>query len=394
MWSRIIGGAALLVVIAAVVWALWPRPIAVETAVIGRGDLVVVVEAEGTSQVREVFQISAPVAGQLTRVSMHTGDPVEAGETVALLQPAGPGLLDERSRRIATAAVEAARAGVALAETELQQAEAKSAFAQSELARTTALAEDELVSTQALERQQLAASSAQQEVDAAKTALIVRQRNLDSAEAALIEGEGSDSEACCVEIKSPASGRVLTVINESEQVLQPGTPIMNIGDTSDLQVEVEVLSSEAVNIEVGAAASIDGWGGDPLRAQVTSIAPVAVTKVSAMGIEEQRVRVQLALLDGPESRDRLGHGFRVNARIVIWEGKDLILVPMGALFRQSSEWASFVVEDGQARVRPLSIGQWNAEFAEVTAGLEVGDTVIVHPGDVLTDGSAVTLLAD
>lgn len=389
MWSRIVSAVIVLAIVAAVAWALWPRPLSVETATIERGSLQVTVEEDGTSRIREIFRVSAPIAGRLTRVTLHAGDGVTAGQTVASIQPAGPGLLDERSRRMAEASVEAAQAGITLAEAGLAQAEAESAFAQTELARTEALAEKGLVSTQIEERAILAAGTASKAVEAARATLLMRQRELESAKAALIEGEGSDAGPCCVEVKAPASGRVLAVLTESEQVMQPGTPLLEIGDPADLEVAVDVLSSDAVRIVEGAPATIEGWGGEPLRAEVAQIDPIATTKVSALGIEEQRTRVVLALLDGPEKRERLGHGYRVTAHIVVWEGKDLVLVPMGALFRTGQEWAVFVVEDGKARLRTLTLGQRNAEHAEVAAGLEGGETIIVHPGDTVEDGRSV-----
>ena len=192
-------------------------------------------------------------------------------------------------------------------------------------------------------------------------------------------------------MRAPADGRVLEVLTESEQVVQPGTPLMDIGDPADLEIVVEVLSSDAVLIAEGAEATIERWGGEPLHAVVERIDPVAVTRVSALGIEEQRTRVVLSLLDPPETRTRLGHGFRVVARIVVWKQDDLVIVPMGALFRRGDDWAAFVVEDGTARLRTIELGQRNDTVAEVADGLEVGDTVIVHPSDTIEDGHGVVI---
>ncbi|MFN4210223.1 MAG: efflux RND transporter periplasmic adaptor subunit [Devosia sp.] len=390
MWSRIVSIAVVLALASAVAWALWPRPISVETTTVATSDLVVTVEVDGTSRIREVFQVSVPVAGRLTRVGLHAGDSVEEGQTLASIQPVDPGLLDERSRRIAEAAVQAALAGIAVAEVGLAQAETNSAFAQAERERTTTLAERGLVSTQAEQRAVLAAETAQKSVEAARATLVMHQRELESAQAALIEGGSAPTGACCVDVKSPASGQVLSVLAESEQVMQAGTPLMVIGDPDDLEVQVDVLSNDAVRIVTGASASIEGWGGDPLRAEVVLIDPMAVTKVSALGIEEQRTGVTLRFLDGPESRPGLGHGYRVTASIVVWEGKDLVTIPLGALFRSGQDWSVFVVEDGVARLRILTLGQRNSELAEVVSGLAPGETVIIHPGDNVADGRAVT----
>lgn len=390
MWGRIVSIVIILALGASVAWALWPRPISVETAIVGTGDLEVTVDEDGISRIREVFHVSMPVMGRLTRVSLHAGDSVVAGQTLASIQPAGPGLLDERSRRVAEAAVQAAEAGIAVAEAGLAQAVASNNFAQAELGRTTTLAERGLASTQAEQRADLAAQTALKGVEAARATLLMHQRELESAQAALIEGGSSTTVACCVDVKAPTSGRVLAVLTESEQVMQPGTPLMDLGNPDDLEVQVDVLSDDAVRIAKGARAIVKNWGGNPLRAVVDLIDPVASTKVSALGIEEQRTGVTLRLLDGPESRPGLGHGYRVTASIVVWEGKDLTIVPLGALFRSGEDWSVFVVEDGAARLRMLTLGQRNAEYAQVTSGLKPGEEVILHPGDNVLDGRSVT----
>jgi HlyD family secretion protein len=390
MWGRIVSGIVILVIVAAAAWALWPRPAEVEVATIATRALQVTVEEEGTSRIREVFRVSAPIGGSLTRVAVHSGDVVAEGQTVASIRPAGPGLLDDRSRRIAEATIAAAVAAVDLATTSLAQAEAQQSFAASELDRTLSLAAQGLVSTRVEQQTMLAASTAKSNVKAAEATLLIRQQELQRAEAALIEGEGgSEATVCCVEVRAPSSGKVLSVETESEQVVQPGTPLLEIGDPADLEVIVDVLSSDAVRIAVGADATIEGWGGGPLAARVASVEPVATTRISALGIEEQRTRVTLAFTGDPGSRTQLGHGFHVVARIVIWEAQDLITVPMGALFRRGDEWAVFVVEDGVAVSRTIILGERNADYAEVKGGLALGDITIIHPGDTIADGVRV-----
>lgn len=393
MLRRIIWIIVALAVAGAAAWALWPRPVEVETATVERRTLQIAVEEEGTSRIREVFTISAPVAGTLNRMTLHAGDPVVAGETmVASIRPAGPGLLDERSRRVAEAAVQAARAGVALAEAQLGQAETQLQFLEGELQRSTALAERGLIPERAFEKATLDVSVARTEVETARANLLVRQRELESAEASLIEGNGStaDSEACCVEVLAPITGRIMRVMTESEQAVQPGTPLMEIGDQTDLEIVVDLLSRDAVRVEPGAPATIDGWGGPTLSAEVRRIDPAAVTKVSALGIEEQRTTVVLRLLDPPEIWARLGHGYRVVARILLWEGRDLVTVPMSAVFRQGEDWAVFVATGGRAELRTVELGERNADHAEVRAGLAEGETVIIHPGDTITDGTSIS----
>lgn len=392
MWGRIVSIAVVVAIGAGVAWAVWPRPIAVETATVGTSDLVLTVAEDGTSRIREIFHVSVPVTGRLTRVGLHAGDSVVQGQTLASIQPVGPGLLDERSRRVAEAAVQGALARISVAEASLAQAQANRDHALADMQRAVTLAERGLISTQAEERAELTAETAQKSVEAARATLLMHQRELESAQASLIEGESSTTDACCVEIKAPASGRVLSVFSESEQVMQPGMPLMDIGDPSDLEVHVDVLSRDAVRIVEGARASVEDWGGDPLRAEVALVDPIAATKVSALGIEEQRTGITLRFLDGPETRPGLGHGYRVTAVIVVWEGKNLVTVPLGALFRSGANWSVFVVEGGAARLRTLTLGSRNAEIAEVTDGLAPGETIIIHPGDNVVDGRAVVSL--
>lgn len=387
MVGRIISMAVIALILAGAAWALWPRPVAVEVAVIERGSLAVTVEEEGVSRIREVYRVTAPVAGRLVRVDIHAGDPVTLGQTVAVIEPAPPGLLDERSRLIAEAAVAAAEAAVQLAEASLSEAQARAGYADADATRKAALAERGVVSAQVNEQATLALSMANRDVQVAQATLAMRQQDLESARATLIQGSAATPAGqCCADVPSPIAGQVLTVLTESEQAVQPGMPLMELGDPVNMQVVVQVLSFDAVRITVGAPATIRNWGGEPLQARVSSISPAAVTKVSALGIEEQRTEVVLDLLDPPQVWSRLGHGFRVVADIVVWEGKDRVLVPIGALFRDADQWAVFRVIDGKAKLALIQLGQRNADFGEVLSGLDPGDVVITHPGDTLVDG--------
>lgn len=391
MFGRIVIVITTLLIGAGLAWALWPRPIEVETARVERGSFDVMVEEEGQSRIREVFTVSAPVTGQLQRLSLHAGDTVLANQTVvAIIKPAGPGLLDERSRRMAEATAETARAAVEFTATQLTQAQRQLDFAERALERTISLSQRGLVSAQALEKAQYDLDVATSALQSAKASLGVRQSELDSAQAALIEGVGdSSAEACCVELKAPVSGRILQVLTESEQVVQAGTPLLNIGDPADLEIAAELSSRDAVQLQPGAQATIDGWGGPPLAAELVRIEPMAVTRVSALGIEEQRTTATLRLLAPPSQWQRLGHGYRVIAHIVRWRGENLLTIPIGALFRLGGDWATFVVEDGKATARRIELGERNTELAEVVAGLEAGDEVILHPADTIVTGTAV-----
>ena len=389
MLRRIILIIILLAAAAGLIWAFWPRPLVVETEAIAARDITVAVEEEGKSRIREVFAVSAPIAGQVLRNNLHPGDEVVKDDTVVVsIRPAAPGLLDARLKRVAEAAAASARASVGLAEAEVKQAEAQLTFIKTELDRAERLSRQGTISDRALDKARLDVATAAAALDSAKASLTVRERELQRAEAALIENEASEG-PCCTDIKAPVTGRILRVLAESEQVVQAGTPLLEIGDPKDIEIIAEVLSRDAVEIRPGAAAVIDNWGGPPLNATVRRVDPSAVTKVSALGIEEQRVPVILDLADSPEAGS-LGDGFRVVARITVWEGKGRVAVPVAALFRQGGDWAVYTVADGQAALRLVQLGRRNAAFAEVTSGLDVGDTVILHPSDQMADGVAVT----
>ena len=392
MLRRLLWALLGLAVAAGFAWALWPRPVEVELAVLGRQDIAVEVEEEGRSRIREVFTVSAPISGQMARLDLHPGDAVAAGETVvARLRPAAPPLLDVRSRRVAEAARDAAQAALGLARAELERARAQADYAGSELRRAGALADRGTVPTRSLEQARLDAAAAEAALQSASANVQMRQRELESARAALIEADGSAaSGSCCVEVRAPASGRVLRVLAESEQVVAAGTPLAEIGDPSDLEVVVELLSADAVRVREGAPARIEDWGGPPLAAHVVRIDPSAETQVSALGIEEQRVTAVLALDGDPSERSALGDGYSVTAGIEVWRGEDLPAVPVGALFRSGADWAVFRIEEGRARLTPIEIGERNADWAELKGGLEPGATVILHPSDRVGDGVRVT----
>jgi HlyD family secretion protein len=388
MLRRLLTLAIVLAVAAGLAWAFWPRPIAVETAEIALRDLTVTVEEEGKSRIREVFTVSAPITGQVLRIDFHPGDAVVKDETVVVsLRPAAPGFLDARLKRVAEAAAASARAGVGLATAEVKQAEAQLTFTRTELERAERLSRQGTISERALDKARLDVATAAATLDSARASLAVRERELERAEAALIE-TGTSEGACCTDIKAPVTGRILRVLSESEQVVQAGTPLMEIGNPDDIEIVAEVLSRDAVEIRPGAAAVIDNWGGSPLPATVHRVEPSAVTKVSALGIEEQRVAVILDL-DGNGGREALGDGFRVVARITVWEGKQIVAVPVAALFRQGGDWAVYTVADGQAAVRVVQLGRRNTAYAEVTSGLAAGDVVVLHPSDQMEDGVAV-----
>jgi HlyD family secretion protein len=372
-------------------WALWPRPVEVETATIGRRTIEIAVEEEGKTRIQEVFTVSSPLAGRMARINLHPGDPVIANDTViAQIRATAPSLLDSRTRRVAEAAIDAALAGVDLASAQVSQAEAQNEFLASELDRAEKLVKTGAMPERGLEKARLDLATAKAAVESARANLVVRQRELERARAAVMEpGEVENDEGCCVPVKSPVSGQVLRLLTESEQVVQPGTPIAELGDPGDLEIVIDLLSRDAVRVRPGAKAVIEGWGGGPLQAEVKRVDPAAFTKVSALGIEEQRVSIVLTPLGDKQAWSQLGHEFRVIARIAISATRDVVAAPLGALFRSGGNWAVYTVREGRAASVKVKIGERNADYAQVLSGLEPGQTVIIHPSDQIADGTRV-----
>ncbi|WP_323039436.1 efflux RND transporter periplasmic adaptor subunit [Gemmobacter sp.] len=387
---RTILALAALALLALTVWALLPRPVAVELARIGPRTIDVTIEDEGLAEIREVFVVSAPIAGRLRRIDLQAGDPVVAGQTVvALLGPLAPALLDTRSRAVARAGLAAATAAVELAQAQVAQAEATLAFRITEADRAAALFERGTISRHLLDLAQLERDTAAAALDSARANLAVRDRERDST-AALLNGAAADgSDTCCVELAAPQSGRILRVLTEDDQVVAAGTPLVEIGDPADLRVRVDLLSRDAVRVRPGMAARIAGWGGGDIPATVDRVEPAATTRISALGIDEQRVQVLLRLDGPPQDRQALGHGYRVMAQITLLTVPDALSIPVGALLRDGSDWATFVAQDGRARLRTITLGARNDMAAQVLDGLAPGDLVLLHPSDLIADGTAI-----
>lgn len=391
---KIMAGLVLVAIAAGVAFALWPKPIAVDIATIGSGPLEIFVEDEGVTRIKDVYTVSSPITGKVLRSPREVGDEVEAETTlVAVVEPSDPSLLDIRTQRVNEAAVQAANAAVGLAEAQVRNAESLLEFARSDLRRATALTAGLTISERAVDKARLEVNSAEAAVASAKATLDVRRRELESAKANLIQrAEGQPrSEACCIQLRAPVSGRVLKIHTESEQVVPAGKPLIEIGDPSNLEIVVNLLSRDAVRVEPGATGWVDSWGGPGLlKARVVRVNPTAFTKVSALGIEEQRVETILEFTDPPEKWKRLGHEFRVIVRISVWKRDDVVKVPLGALFRQGVQWAVYVVENGKAVLRNIDIGERNLESAQVLSGLGPGERVILHPSDQIGPDVSVT----
>ena len=376
------------------VWGLWPEPVAIDLEELTRGPMAITVEAEGITRVRDPYLVTAPIAGTVLRAPVHIGDAVTRGTTVlAEIRPAEPAFLDARARASAQAAVTEAEAAVRLAEANLARSESALTFTRSEHARNVELAGRGIVSSRALETSQQALDTAEATARAARSELDLAKATLAKAQAQLLTPTAPTGEPagdCCIRITAPVTGTVLTIEDESARLVQAGAALMTLGDLHDLEIEVDLLSSDAVKVQPGARASIERWGGEPpLEARVRRIDPAAFTDVSALGIEEQRVWLKLDIVTPPENRPGLGDRFRVFAKITIWEAEDVLHVPQSALFREGDSWAVFRAEAGRAVLTPVEIGQMNAMSAEVASGLEAGDLVVTYPGSQIEDGTRI-----
>jgi len=387
-WGLLAAGAAALVA-----YGFWPDPVPVDTAIIGRGDVVVSIEDEGRSQVREVYSVSSPVAGTVQRSPVEVGDEVTEGETVvASILPSVTAFLDDRTVQIRQAAVRAAEAHLQLAEAKLERAKSMAEYWTSQLERVENLEVGRTVTQRTLDETRMEARARLAEVRSAEAEVNLRERELEQAKAALVDPPSVYSVQtgrCCLKVPAPDSGVVLKIHNESETVVQPGAPLLEIGDSSDLEIIAEFLSRDAVQVQAGARAEITAWGGPALAAKVRRIDRSGFKEVSALGIEEQRVNVWLDLTDPPEKWAQLGHDYRVIVRIVVNEAKDVLRVPISALFRRGEDWAVFVREDDRARLRLIELGARNFEWAEVKDGLAEADEVVLYPSDRLAEGVGV-----
>jgi HlyD family secretion protein len=400
--KRTISALILVAAVAAAVWFAWPQPISVDLATVARGPMEVTVEDEGRTRVSHVYTVSAPIAGKVLRIShpaghhetsLHVGDSVTAGETVlAVMQPTAPAFLDVRSREELLAAVTAAEAAVKFGEAEVRRIEAALDFSREELRRAEALRRTDTIPAKALDKAQFDVDTNEAGLASARAQLEVRRGELAVASARLIDPASDvaqENPTCCIEVRAPVTGKVLRIIQESEAAVAAGAPLIEIGDPLDLEVVADLLSTDAVRIEAGAAVRIDGWGGPPVRGRVSRIEPAGFVKVSALGIEEQRVRTVIDFVDPPEAWSRLGHDFRVIVHVTVWSDDDALTVPVSALFRKGGEWAVFAVRDGRAHTTVVDIGQRNNRLAEVVSGLSEGDRVLLHPSDRVSDGVAV-----
>ena len=395
--NKILLAAAVLGVAALAAWALRPQPIAVEVAGVTRGLFEQTVVDDGKTRVRERYVVSAPLGGRVERIRLKVGDPVEAGQAVALVRPSAPAFLDARTAREIAERVGAAEAQQLRAKAEVARSAAQRDQAGADVDRAAKLAKGGFVAAAAREQAELALRTAERALEAANFAEHAASHDVEQARAALrryrAEVGAKIPGATAWEVTSPVKGRVLKVVQESEAVVPTGAPLVEVADPRSLEAVVDVLSQDSVGIRPGMPARLEiGAGVAPLAARVRMIEPAAFTKISALGVEEQRVNV---VLDFAEPLDRvatLGDGYRVEAQIVVHRVEDALKVPVGALFRESDKWSVFVVDGGRAVKRAIRTPRRNGVEALVEEGLQAGETVVVYPSDALRDGDRVSIV--
>ncbi len=389
-WPRWVLGALVVMTIGLVLGLLLaPRPVTVDLGVVSRGPIADAVAAEGTARVHEAYLIAAPVAGRLERIDLHVGDRVVAGRTlVARIRPAAPDMLDARSRAQAQAAVSAAAAALSSVQAQGDQAAAQARKAEADLARVAALAGRGFASAQALEAAEAEARAARAAVRALAAQADVRRSDLVAARAALIGPQAAANGL--VDVSAPASGYVTRVLQESARPVAAGTPLVEVGDQNGLEAAVEFLSQDAVRIREGMEAEVFDWGGPgTIPAVVRRVEPQGFTKVSALGIEEQRVVVVLQFRGDPATWSSLGPGYRLSGRVFLRRAPQALKAPLGALVRSEGRWAVFRIEDGRARLTPVFVGALTDREAEISRGLRAGEEIVVFPSDQVRDGVRV-----
>lgn len=412
-----LGLLCLAAIAAATVFALLPKPVAVETVSVARGDLRVTVDEDGKTRVIDRYVVSAPLGGTIGRSELEPGDPVEVDTLLATIEPIAPPLLDARTRAETQARLLAAQASKRQANASVSRAKAAYEFAQAERDRSAQLVAKGSSSQRTLDVAELELRTREQDLESARFGVRVAQYEVEVAKAAVARIDSAQTKAKpgkpspstssdaakdedasredVVEVRSPIVGSVLRVLHEQEGVVQPGTPLFELADPHALELVVDVLTTDAIQIEPGAPVEVRQWGGDlPLQGRVRMIEPSAFTKISALGVEEQRVNVIIDLGSRSDASDNpqmkaLGDGFRVEAGIVVWEGHDVLTIPVSALFRSGDTWTVWVVEQRHATLREVEVGHREGLVVEITRGLDEGEQVVNHPSDAVREGVEV-----
>lgn len=391
--TRILVWLVLAGVAAAFVWAFLPKPLEVSAVAVERGSLQVTLDEEGQTRVRDRYVVSAPLDGKVLRIEHEPGDTVQANSTIlARFRPSRPEFLNSRTRAEAQARVARSEAQVERARVDLDRAKAERDHAQAELARQEQLHAEGLTADNRLESARLRAVTATEAVRGAESAIVVAELELERARTSLIEaGSAGVDQDDVIILRSPITGVVLQRLRESESVVPSGEPLIEIGNPEDLEIVSDMLSMDAVQIDAGDPVLIEQWGGEAtLRGVVRQVEPFGFTKISALGVEEQRVNVIVDFEDPQAAWEALGDGYRVEIRVVVWEKDNALKVPSSSLFRNGDAWAVYVIDElSLARLREIQIGRRNALEAEALEGLEQGDRVIAYPGDAIEDGMEV-----
>lgn len=367
-------------------------PVPVDLITVAEAPMQVTIDADGKTRIRNLYEVASPISGTALRAPVAVGQRVTAGETVvARVEPLSPSLLDARSRAQAEAAVAEARAALDVARTELTRAEEEAEFIDTQFARVQALVERGVATVTQLEDATQKGIMADSAVAEARSRVIQAEGTLERSQAALLGPDGDTRAAeCCTELRAPADGVVLTIPTISEHPVQPGSPLVSIGDPADLEIVADILSADAVRIGPGTRAIVERWGGpDPLEAELVRIDPAAETRVSALGIEEQRVDVIFDITSPAAERAGLGHGFSVFLRVIEWEDPSALQVPIGAIFRHGDGWAVFAVVNDVAEVREVQLGRRGTRSVQILGGVEAGDVIVTHPSSSVADGVRV-----
>jgi HlyD family secretion protein len=380
---------ALLAASAGTVWALRPQPVPIDVTRVTRGPLATIIDESGVTRVIDRFVVSAPVAGNVSRLNLEPGDAVKEGDALAEIAPSQSPLLDERTRAESEARLGAAVSAVGQARAQVARALVAKELAEQELARSRKLGASGSLPAQALEQAEFAARMRQEELNSAEFASRVAAEEARVARVALGREPGR-STARHIDVLSPISGHVLRVQQKSAGVVAPSTPLVEVGDTSKLEVVVDLLTTDAVQVQPGTPAELRGWGGTTtLAGRVRRIEPSAFTRPSALGVDEQRVNVVIAFTDPRERWTMLGDGYRVEARLVSWRSDSVLKVPHGAVFRRGAGWAAYRIDGGRARLVPVEVGHWGETEVELKSGLDAGAELAVYPGDRVKDGVRV-----
>jgi len=365
-----------------------PAPL-VDAADVVRAPFRVTIEEEGRTRVKDRYEVSAPIAGQIARVSLEPGDRVAPGAVLFVIDPLLSAPLDARARAQAQATLARAESALQASQTQMQVEQARAALADSELARLRPLAATGHVSAAALDRAQSEVRTAAAALRSARFAVDVARHERDVARAAL-SVNGTAAGSAPMPVRSPVDATVLKRLRQSEGTVQAGAAILTLGDLDSLEIEVDVLSPDAVRLQPGMPVEVERWGGDTtLSGRVRRIEPSGFTKVSALGVEEQRVWVYVELDGDREAWRRLGDGYRVEARFVVWQGDDVLQVPAGALFREGDRWGLYVIDGDRVRHRQVTPGRRGGLLVQIVDGLQAGERVVLHPGQDLRDGARV-----